>query len=823
VQEVAVPAADPTVERQTADGTVHLLLDEQRSEATQESFEHDARKFTSPSGVQDNARVAIDFAPAYQKLTLHRLVLHRNGLTIDRLPTARIRMLDREEGMDNGVYNGFITAAIEVEDVRIGDTLEYSFTTQGDNPVFAGTFSDFIRAQWMSPVARFSYRLLWPKGRYLAFKPFGRTPQPVVTEQGATTEYRWTADTVPAAEADGDTPSWYSACGWIQLSGYRDWASVVNWALGFYTLDDPLPPKVRDEVERLRKLDWEEDRILGALEYVQNNIRYVSDSEGVHSHRPYPIAEVVGRGFGDCKDKARLLAVMLRALGFQADPALVNTDYHGAIADWLPSPTDFDHAIVALQRDGRRYWLDATRDHQRGNLADRYVPDFGQALVIRPGEATLTAVAPFGFHAATVFEENTLHLPASHEPVEMTIRTTFGGRRADRQRYELASNSLTQIARNYLNFAVREYPGATALGQPVFHDDPQRNVITADERYRISNFWQPNGTNPGKLYGEVYASLIGDQVANPSTQVRTAPLAIDYPRNIRETFTLHLPVDGNFPPEATDIDDPAFRFHYSTRYAEKDHVLTLVYEYHALADSVPPGRMSDYLAHIRRVRDILSYSITLPKHILDGDSAASATSADAKTFAPNWTLLFILILFTLLALAAAVVAYRWRPQWPPRPAHPRYCGLQGWLLLVGFGLLARPIYAAATLFGLRDFLDAETWNTFTVPGRTYYDALWAPALTFESFVLTSVLISSALLIVLFLQRRRTFPVFFVWVLGAIALSAIIDVTLVGIVAKKFPALKFDTTPKEAVQVILQAMIWIPYMLVSQRVRATFVK
>ena len=90
-----MPAADPTVERQTADGTVHLLLDEQRSEATQESFEHDARKFTSPSGVQDNARVAIDFAPAYQKLTLHRLVLHRNGLTIDRLPTARIPQKNR--------------------------------------------------------------------------------------------------------------------------------------------------------------------------------------------------------------------------------------------------------------------------------------------------------------------------------------------------------------------------------------------------------------------------------------------------------------------------------------------------------------------------------------------------------------------------------------------------------------------------------------------------------------------------------------------------------------------------------------------------------
>ena len=50
---------------------------------------------------------------------------------------------------------------------------------------------------------------------------------------------------------------------------------------------------------------------------------------------PKPTQELLtlARRFGDCKDKALLTVTLLRALGVQADPVLVNTDLRDTLAE----------------------------------------------------------------------------------------------------------------------------------------------------------------------------------------------------------------------------------------------------------------------------------------------------------------------------------------------------------------------------------------------------------------------------------------------------------------------------------------------------------
>ena len=100
----------------------------------------------------------------------------------------------------------------------------------------------------------------------------------------------------------------------------------------------------------------------------------------------------MSRRFGDCKDKALLLVTLLRALGTEAEPALVNTEARQAIADWLPSPLAFDHVIVRFVFQSRTYWVDATRALQRGTLAHFEDPPFARALVVREGETGLSEI-----------------------------------------------------------------------------------------------------------------------------------------------------------------------------------------------------------------------------------------------------------------------------------------------------------------------------------------------------------------------------------------------------------------------------------------------
>ena len=115
---------------------------------------------------------------------------------------------------------------------------------------------------------------------------------------------------------------------------------------------------------------------------------------GVSGYKPEAPSTVFARRFGDCKDKNFLLVTILRALGIEAHPALVNTRLRQTVIELHPSATVFNHVIAQVNLDGQIYWLDATANYERGPLAVRSWPCYGWALVVRPGTTELTAVAP---------------------------------------------------------------------------------------------------------------------------------------------------------------------------------------------------------------------------------------------------------------------------------------------------------------------------------------------------------------------------------------------------------------------------------------------
>jgi uncharacterized membrane protein YfcA len=124
-------------------------------------------------------------------------------------------------------------------------------------------------------------------------------------------------------------------------------------------------------------------------------------------------------------------------------------------------------------------------------------------------------------------------------------------------------------------------------------------------------------------------------------------------------------------------------------------------------------------------------------------------------------------------------------------------GLEGWLLLVGFG-----------------------WTALTVPGSPAYHRLWAPLLIAETGLNILLLTGSVVCLLLFFRKRRIFPrVAIAWLLvGALA-------PVLGLVmTRAVPGVEVETAEiREAVQGGLGAIIWIPYFLESKRVRATFVE
>ena len=93
---------------------------------------------------------------------------------------------------------------------------------------------------------------------------------------------------------------------------------------------------------------------------MQDEVRYFGIEMGSSTVKPGDPSTVFSRRFGDCKDKSLLFVTILRALGIEAYPVLVNSTVRRALADWQPSDGAFDHCIAVARCDDQTYWLDPT-------------------------------------------------------------------------------------------------------------------------------------------------------------------------------------------------------------------------------------------------------------------------------------------------------------------------------------------------------------------------------------------------------------------------------------------------------------------------------
>ncbi|HBZ93087.1 MAG TPA: DUF2569 domain-containing protein [Pseudomonas sp.] len=150
-------------------------------------------------------------------------------------------------------------------------------------------------------------------------------------------------------------------------------------------------------------------------------------------------------------------------------------------------------------------------------------------------------------------------------------------------------------------------------------------------------------------------------------------------------------------------------------------------------------------------------------------------------------------------------------------------GLGGWLILVGLGLIITPLRISITYGPMfYSVITDGTFETLTTPGTEYYHWLWAPLLVFEAIFNSCMLIACALLLYLFFTKHYLFPKVFIATILISLVFIPFDAWLGSLIFTDEPVFDPDTT-KEFARTLFSAVIWVPYMLVSRRVEATFVK
>jgi len=126
------------------------------------------------------------------------------------------------------------------------------------------------------------------------------------------------------------------------------WKSVGQWYDALFRERAAASPELAAKAQQLTagKTDFF-DKTEAIAEFVQKQVRYVAIEIGIGGYQPHAAGDVFRNRYGDCKDKAALVAAMLSAVGIHATAVIVDSE-RGIVNPDAPSIVS-NHAITAIE------------------------------------------------------------------------------------------------------------------------------------------------------------------------------------------------------------------------------------------------------------------------------------------------------------------------------------------------------------------------------------------------------------------------------------------------------------------------------------------
>jgi len=774
----------------------YMELYEYEEHATRaEAYSHIVRNIITDAGVQEAGNITINFNPSYERLTVHRIVVWRNGMPENRLRKEDFRIIAAEDDLSRFIYNGTYSAYLILKDIRNGDKIEYDYTITGSNPVYKGKFFGRYIMQSSDPIGKLHYRVIIPSSRHLNFSYKNNATTAVQTSDGNNTIYDWDLTDVKGMGSIGNVPSWFTPYPYVQISEFANWKEVATWAYSINRPGEHITGALAARLESLKKEYPGDPYALfrAIVNIVQHEIRYMGVEIGTYSHTANAPEKVYEQRYGDCKDKSLLLVSMLHAVGIKAEMALVSTGLRTHLTDMIPSPSLFNHAIAVAHIYDDDIWVDATMSYQGGKGRHIYCPEYGKALVLKPETDDLVFVT--AKDVGEIRYTETYDAADFQAPVILTITTTYTAKMADDQRYRMASQSRLSIEKSYLDYYTRQYPDIDMLDTLKVEDDIEQNILTVTEIYKIKTFFDTDSTT-GNRGASFYAGLIRD-VLPITDNKKKYPLATSYPYYIHYTVQLNAPLNWNLKAESKTLSRNAYNFAYAVS-ATADK-LTLEYDLNFLEDHIKPEDLALYEQDRKKILDdYLSFSF-------------SHNEGVEKRHPGTNLFMVIIALVTAVGVAMMLRHVYHRPTeraaWAGAPLQ-----LRGWLILPIIGIFITIISVLNALL-TTSFFKNHLWHAYD--GRVQAGLVKVVLLFEVMFNVTTVVFAIFCLILIFRKRDITPLYVRIFLIGKLS----------GLIIDEIAGAFINGTNKiltqELTGSIIYTAIWSMYFYSSQRVRETF--
>ncbi len=796
--------------------------DQQTNLLRSTEFTHFIKHIINASGVQDESEVSVTFSPQFQQVVFHRISIIRDGAVINELQLSRIKVVQEETDAGDFQYNGLRRAYITLTDIRKGDRIEVAYSIIGFNPVFGSRFSTQRYFTRPTAICNYSRIIISSSDRPLRVLTHNNAQAPLEEHAGNTLIYRWNNPPLSANDDEDDAPSWYAALPFVCLTEYKDWHEVVDWGLNtFNHYRFALPLDLLTKMAEWKKAaGGDKDRFANiATRFVQNDIRYLGLEIAENTHRPHPPAEVWAGRFGDCKDKALLLSVILQHEGIPAYATLINTTVGRTLINAAPSPRLFDHCIVAIQRTGGQWlYVDPTMSGQRGELTDLYIPDYGYTLILRDGGDSLLPVAPSRNFNFVIHEDLNARFA---DTSRFTVVTTYLGGAADKIRSQYEEESRKDIEDGYESY-YGDWLTGIQRDRPVdYSDDSLKNELTIKEYYAIPELWTTDKN--GKRSFDFEAKMIHDHLPDIPNSRSQAPLSLRYPLRVDYTLHITLPEEWNFSSGPLHIRNKAYQFDFSRELNGRE--LTLHYSLVTFSDHIDPVDIRQYKDDYKEMDDRVSFSLYIEGDALTPSPTpepvvtrhGNVTTDDSHPFRPCWPAIWLSFFYTLLA-SRLFIYLNTRDndsRYAPGSGYP----IGGWTFVLGLCIAAGLLLDGWQFFSA-NYYSRDNWTAWTNAGGAGMQYLYLGQMVIQ----LNFIGGACAVLFWFIKKRDIFPRMFLWYVGIVLAGRLSLVALFYSIPVPSVMMAYRADlPWAVARTSVYAIIWVTYILRSRQIKATFLE
>jgi hypothetical protein len=328
------------------------------------------------------------------------------------------------------------------------------------------------------------------------------------------------------------------------------------------------------------------------------------------------------------------------------------------------------------------------------------------------------------------------------------------------------------------------------------------------ETYSIPDVWHKD--EKGMEAFDYFAKALNEYMPDPSSASMDAPLALSFPRTVTYIAQINMPEAWSFNISELHIKNDAYQFDFKP-ISNNSHI-SLHYYLKTFKDHITPQDLSQYKTDFKKISAKLGFQLYRDNGLTDKPANENSPAPGRLINWPAvWFTFFFAMFFTYLVrrlnTRGEAVSY----------SNESGYHLGGWTIVLGITIGSTLLIQLASLIK-NNYFSYSAWVTLGELGGAKLQCL-----LFAELGITLLWIGSSIaLLYWFTGRRDIFPKMFIWYAAALLTGQLILITLYNIVhyPGSFGDLKGNAI-KGFGRSCIYSLIWVSYILRSERVKGTF--